>query len=346
MISVVLPAFNEQENIPQLYERLTACARTWNEPYEIIVVNDGSRDATLAMCASYAANDPCFKVLSFSRNFGHAAAITAGLRFSSGDLVAILDSDLQDPPEELVRFFAKCREGYDVVYAVRTKRKEGVFKRASYFIYYRLLASLATFDIPLDSGDFCVMSRRVVQTLNALPERNRFVRGLRSWIGFKQTGLEYERHARAAGEPKYTFRKLLNLALDGIFNFSYKPLRVITLTGIGVGALAMLAGLLFLTQYVGDITIAGYNPRQARGWTSLILAILFLSGTQLFGLGVLGEYLGRIFEETKDRPMFIVDTAVNLSIVPSPIEASPIATLPSGVSPINAASPRAEGREV
>ena len=240
MISVVLPAFNEQENIPHLYERLTACARTWNEPYEIIVVNDGSRDATLAMCASYAANDPCFKVLSFSRNFGHPAAITAGLRFSSGDLVAILDSDLQDPPEELVRFFAKCREGYDVVYAVRTKRKEGILKRASYFIYYRLLAALATFDIPLDSGDFCVMSRRVVQTLNALPERNRFVRGLRSWIGFRQTGLEYERHARAAGEPKYTFRKLLNLALDGIFNFSYKPLRVITLTGIGVGALAML----------------------------------------------------------------------------------------------------------
>ena len=238
-----------------------------------------------------------------------------------------------------MRFFAKCREGYDVVYAVRTKRKEGIFKRASYFIYYRVLASLATFDIPLDSGDFCVMSRRVVQTLNALPERNRFVRGLRSWIGFKQTGLEYERHARAAGEPKYTFRKLINLALDGIFNFSYKPLRVITLTGIAVGALAIFAGLLFLTQYLGNITIAGYNPRQARGWTSLILAILFLSGTQLFGLGVLGEYLGRIFEETKDRPMFIVDAAVNLSTVPAPLDASPNAGLPGGASPVHAASP-------
>lgn len=323
MISVVLPAFNEQENIPQLYERLTSCARTWNEAYEIIVVDDGSRDGTLAMCASYAANDPRFKVLSFSRNFGHPAAITAGLRFSSGDLVAILDSDLQDPPEELARFFAKCREGYDVVYAVRTKRKESAIKRASYFVYYRLLAKLATFDIPLDSGDFCVMSRRVVQTLNALPERNRFVRGLRSWIGFRQIGLEYERHARAAGEPKYTFRRLLNLALDGIFNFSYKPLRVITLTGIAVGALAMLAGLLFLFQYLGNVTLLGYNPRQARGWTSLILAILFLSGTQLFGLGVLGEYLGRIFEETKDRPMFIVDTALNLNLVPSPSASSP-----------------------
>jgi len=324
MISVVLPAFNEQENIPQLYERLTACARTWNEPYEIIVVNDGSRDATLAMCASYAARDRSFKVLSFSRNFGHPAAITAGLQFASGDLVAILDSDLQDPPEELVRFFAKCREGYDVVYAVRTKRKEGIVKRASYFIYYRLLASLATFDIPLDSGDFCVVNRRVVQTLNALPERNRFVRGLRSWIGFRQIGLAYERHARAAGDPKYTFRKLLNLALDGIFNFSYKPLRVITLLGIGIGALAMLAGLLFLIQYLGDVTIAGYNPRQARGWTSLILSILFLSGTQLFALGVLGEYLGRVFEETKHRPMFIVDTALNLGVVPAPRDTSPI----------------------
>ena len=330
MISVVLPAFNEQENIPQLYERLTACARTWNEDYEIIVVNDGSRDGTLAMCASYAATDPRFKVLSFSRNFGHPAAITAGLRFSSGDIVAILDSDLQDPPEELARFFAKCREGYDVVYAVRTKRKEGPFRRASYFLYYRLLAKLATFDIPLDSGDFCVMSRRVVQTLNALPERNRFVRGLRSWIGFKQIGLQYERHARAAGEPKYTFRKLINLALDGIFNFSYKPLRVITLSGLAVGALAMFAGLVFLVQYLGDITILGYNPRQARGWTSLILAILFLSGTQLFGIGMLGEYLGRIFEETKERPMFIVDTALNLNIVPS----------------TNASSPRAETSDI
>lgn len=345
MISVVLPAFNEQDNVPQLYERLTTCARTWNEPYEILVVNDGSRDATLEMCASYAAHDPCFKVLGFSRNFGHAAAITAGLRFASGDLVAILDSDLQDPPEELVRFFAKCREGYDVVYAVRTKRKEGALKRASYFVYYRLLASLATFDIPLDSGDFCVMTRRVVETLNALPERNRFVRGLRSWIGFRQTGLAYERQARAAGEPKYTFGKLLNLALDGIFNFSYKPLRVITLTGIGIGVLAMLAGLLFLIQYLGDITIAGYNPRQARGWTSLILAILFLSGTQLFGLGVLGEYLGRIFEETKDRPMFIVDTAVNLPIVPAPLDPRPITALAAGDPPVAAAPQPGERTE-
>jgi dolichol-phosphate mannosyltransferase len=192
-----------------------------------------------------------------------------------------------------------------------------VLKRASYFIYYRVLAALATFDIPLDSGDFCVMSRRVVLTLNALPERNRFVRGLRSWIGFTQTGLEYERHARAAGEPKYTFAKLTNLALDGIFNFSYKPLRVITLTGIAVGMFAMFAGLWFLIQYVGNITIAGYNPRQGRGWTSLILAILFLSATQLFGLGVLGEYLGRLFEETKNRPMFIVETALNIDVTPA-----------------------------
>jgi polyisoprenyl-phosphate glycosyltransferase len=279
-------------------------------------VDDGSRDNTLDVAEELAGRDPRWKVVSLSRNFGHQPAVTAGLHFARGDIVAIIDADLQDPPEELPRFFAKCREGFDVVYAIRTKRKEGLFKRAAYKVYYRLLASLANIEIPLDSGDFCVMSRRVVDALNALPERNRFLRGLRSWLGFRQTGLAYERHARAAGAPKYTFRKLLNLALDGIMNFSSRPLRLIAVGGFLLAALAVVLAVFVFVQYVADWTILGYNPRQQRGWASLMLAILFLAGAQLFSLGILGEYVGRLFEEIKGRPVFLVKHTVNLDAPP------------------------------
>jgi len=316
MISVLVPAFNEQENLDTLHQRLTASARTWGEPYEIVVVDDGSRDATPEMCARIAAADPHFKVVTFARNFGHQAAVTAALEHCSGDIVAVIDADLQDPPEELHRFIAKCREGHDVVYAIRTKRKEGPLKRVAYFVYYRLLASLAAIDIPLDAGDFCVMSRRAVDELNALPERRRFVRGLRSWIGFSQIGLPYERAARAAGAPKYTFSKLVTLALDGIFNFSYKPLRIIAIMGIGIGLLSLAAGVVFFLQYVTDTTVLGYNPRQARGWTSLILAVLFMAGVQLFSIGILGEYLGRLFDEAKQRPVYVVRRRLNVQAPP------------------------------
>jgi len=312
MISVVVPAYNEEAGIAQLYERLTTAATDWDEDYEILLVNDGSCDGTLSACAERAALDVRFKVICLARNFGHQAAITAGLQHAAGDLVAIIDADLQDPPEELGRFFAKCREGYDVVYAVRTKRKETLLKRACYHAYYRALSALATIDIPLDAGDFCVLSRRAVDMLNALPERNRFVRGLRTWIGFRQIGLRYERQPRAAGEPKYTFGKLVNLAFDGIINFSYKPLRVITIAGALVGALAFVFGAIFFVQYVTDTSIFGYNPRAARGWTSIILAVLLLSGTQLLSLGILGEYIGRLFEETKQRPLFVVGSTLNM----------------------------------
>lgn len=312
MISIVVPAYNEEAGIAQLYERLTAAAASWNEEYEILLVNDGSSDGTLPACADFAACDPRFKVICLARNFGHQAAITAGLHYAVGDLVAIIDADLQDPPEELGRFFAKCREGYDVAYAIRTKRKEPLIKRACYFVYYRALSALATIDIPLDAGDFCVLSRRAVDLLNVLPERNRFVRGLRTWIGLRQIGLSYERQPRAAGQPKYTFGRLLNLAFDGIINFSYKPLRVITIAGALVGGLAFLFGAIFFVQYVTDTAILGYNPRAARGWTSLILAVLFLSGTQLLSLGILGEYIGRLFEETKQRPLYVVGATLNL----------------------------------
>ena len=223
-----------------------------------------------------------------------------------------MDADLQDPPEELGRFFQKVREGYDVVYAIREKRKESFLKRSAYYIYYRALRFLATIDIPLDSGDFCVMSRRALDTLNALPERNRFVRGLRTWIGYRQIGLPYERQARAAGTPKYTLRSLTNLALDGVINFSYKPLRVIGLTGMVIGVFAIVAGVVVFFMSITDTKLFGYTPRAAPGWTSLILAILFLSAIQLFGLGIMGEYVGRLFEETKRRPPYLIESSVNL----------------------------------
>jgi glycosyltransferase involved in cell wall biosynthesis len=311
MISVIIPAFNEEAGIQALYTRLTAAAAAWGEEYEIILVDDGSRDRSLEICLRISVQDPRFRVLSFSRNFGHQAAVSAGLQYCSGDVAAVIDADLQDPPEELIRFIERCREGFDVVYAIRTKRKEGILKRASYFLYYRLLKHLAALDIPLDAGDFCVMSRPVLDSLNSLPERNRFVRGLRTWVGYRQTGLAYERHARQSGEPKYTFSKLLRLAMDGIINFSYKPLQLILMFGLVVGFFTVLAGVVVGFLFLSNTAVFGYNPRQVRGWTSLALAVSLLSGMQLISLGLLGEYLGRVFEEVKSRPAFIIRRKLN-----------------------------------
>jgi polyisoprenyl-phosphate glycosyltransferase len=307
MISVVIPIYNEAAGIQALYERLAKCSESWGEDFEIVLVNDGSRDRTEELCEALVRQDPRLKLVSFTRNFGHQAAVTAGLCYSSGDIVAVIDADLQDPPEELVRFIKKCREGYDVVYAIRRKRKEGFLKRLGYWCYYRFLAFLADIEIPLDTGDFCVMSRRVVASLNALPERNRFIRGLRVWLGYRQIGLEYERDARQFGVPKYTLAKLVTLATDGLINFSFKPLRIAMLLGLLVGTGAFLLGLFVLYQYITDTTIFGYNPRQARGWTSIIISLLFLSSSQLIGIGIIGEYLGRLYNEMKGRPNYLVD---------------------------------------
>jgi polyisoprenyl-phosphate glycosyltransferase len=306
MISVVVPALNEEETIAELHRRVTLAAQQWGEDHELLVVDDGSTDGTLAALERLAAADPRLRVVSLTRNFGHQAAVTAGLHHARGSIVCVLDADLQDPPEDILPFINRVREGMDVVYAVRRKRKEGAIKRASYFLYYRILRRIATLDIPLDAGDFCVMNADVVRAINALPERNRFVRGLRTWVGFRQEGMAYERSARFAGEPKYTFFRLLRLAMDGIVNFSYRPLQLIMLLGMTVGALAFALGVVVLVQYLGDYTIAGYNPRQARGWTSLVLTLLFSSAVQLFCLGILGEYLGRLFEEAKRRPVYLV----------------------------------------
>jgi dolichol-phosphate mannosyltransferase len=316
MISVVVPAYNETAVIRVLYSRVAAAAAAWGDDWELLIVDDGSSDNTFDLCMQIASGDPRVKVLRFARNFGHQAAVTAGLFYATGEIIAVIDADLQDPPEQLIRFIDKCREGYDVVYAIRTERKEGPLKRFAYHFYYRLLKRLASIDIPLDSGDFCVLSRRVLDAMNALPERNRFVRGLRSWVGYRQVGLAYERQARLAGDVKYTFSKLVKLGLDGVFNFSYKPLHLLVLFGLALGTLSILGGFLVFLQYVTNTTVFGYNPRSAVGWTSSMIAMLFIAGVQLFGMGLLGEYIGRIFEEIKARPVYIVECAVNIKAQP------------------------------
>lgn len=306
MISIVIPCFNEQEVLPQLHARLSVVAESWGESYEVILVDDGSADATWEIIERFHEGDGRWKAIRFARNFGHQTAISAGIHHACGDCVIIMDADLQDPPEQLHRFIEKWQEGYEVVYGIRATRKENVVKRASYKAFYRVLKRLADIDIPLDSGDFCLMDRKVVDLLKAMPERHRFVRGLRSWVGFRQVGVEYARSARAAGEVKYTFRKLVNLAYDGIFSFSTAPLRLATYFGFITAFLALLGTVFTIMQriFVEWFTEKGFPF--VPGYYTTISVILFLGGVQLICIGVLGEYLGRIYDEVKGRPLWTI----------------------------------------
>lgn len=312
MISIVVPVLNESENIEQLYASISSAATAWNDHWELIVIDDGSTDNSFTLLRNLHEHDSRVRAIRFSRNFGHQAAVSAGLRCVSGDCAVVMDADLQDPPDVVEQFLQKWREGFDVVYATRTKRKEGPLKRVSYWAFYRLLAGLSTVPIPLDSGDFCVMSRRVVDHLNALPERNRFIRGLRAWVGFRQVGLSYERAPRARGRAKYTFPKLLRLAFDGIINFSYRPLQLASAVGFLVAGFSLAGAVVFISSRVLQFPLFGARPEDVPGWTSLILAVLFLGGIQLVSLGILGEYVARIFDEVKQRPNHVVDDTVGL----------------------------------
>jgi glycosyltransferase involved in cell wall biosynthesis len=298
-LSVVMPVFNEQENLIALHTRLSGVLKQTGLSYEIIFVDDGSRDGSLELLRDFAADDPYVLVVELARNFGHQVAISAGLDHARGNGVIIMDSDLQDPPEALPQFIAKWREGHDVVYAIRAQRKEHWLKRTAYAAFYRLLQRVANIDIPLDAGDFCIMDRRVVDLLVGMPERNRFMRGIRSWVGLDQVGLAYERHARQAGKPKFTFVRLVYLALDGLISFSYVPLRVITMLGFCVSLLSIVLAVFYAIK---KLTV-GLNPP---GFATLIVAIFFLAGMQLITIGVIGEYVGRIFEEVKRRPLYVV----------------------------------------
>jgi polyisoprenyl-phosphate glycosyltransferase len=308
LLSIVLPAYNEQDVLPMTHSRFTGVGPVLAEmglDYELVLVNDGSRDATASMLDEMASKDPHVRAVHLTRNFGHQAAITAGLNVARGDVVAIMDCDLQDPPEVLPSFIAKWREGNQVVFAVRRKRKEWFGKRFAYWAFYRLMAAVAELKIPLDSGDFCLMDRSAVDLLNSLPERQRFVRGLRTWVGLKQVGVEYERDARAAGVPQYTFRKLLKLAADGLVSFSGVPLRFVTRLGVVCAMLAMI----FMVWVVidGYFKFTGFQ----RGWPSLAALILFVSSVQMISLGIIGEYLSRIFLEVKGRPTYMIGSIVD-----------------------------------
>jgi glycosyltransferase involved in cell wall biosynthesis len=297
-LSIVIPVYDEEPNLPMLYSRLTGVLAEVGASYEVVFVDDGSRDESIEVLHQLTTQDRRVVVVELARNFGHQIAISAGLDHSRGRAVIIMDADLQDPPEVLPQFIAKWREGYDVVYAVRERRKEGRLKRMAYAAFYRLLQRVADIEIPLDAGDFCIMDRRVVDLLVSMPERNRFVRGIRSWVGFKQVGLPYERDARYAGRPKYTFSRLVYLALDGLVSFSYLPLRLITMLGFAVSLVSIVMAVFY---FVKRLT-SGLNPP---GFATLVVAILFLAGVQLITMGVIGEYVGRIFEEVKQRPLYV-----------------------------------------
>ncbi|NMC61611.1 MAG: glycosyltransferase family 2 protein [SAR324 cluster bacterium] len=312
MISIVIPVFNEELNIPILLARLEKASATWGDSYEIIFVDDGSIDLTATLLEAANVSNPCVKLISLSRNFGQQIAISAGLAYATGDAVVIMDADLQDPPEIVHEFLEKWRQGYHVVYGIRRKRKEGKLIRLCYWWFYRLLGQLSNIQIPVDSGDFCVMDRRVVDELKRLPERNRFLRGLRSWVGFKQIGIEFERDARLLGEIKYTIKRLLQLALDGLVSFSHKPLKIIGLAGFLLSMSSFVALSVFFIASVSGVKILGHTPRDFPGYTTLTLAVLLLGGVQLLSLWIIGEYIGRIFDEVKQRPMFITKRTVGL----------------------------------
>lgn len=299
-LSVAIPLHNEALGVAELLRRVDAVLdEVPGGPHEIVLVDDGSTDGTLPLLEAAAHSNPRLVIVALSRNFGHQAALSAALDFVTGDLVVAMDGDLQDRPEAIPALLAKQQEGYDVVYAQRVKRKESWPLRLSYFAFYRLMASLSDTRLPLDSGDFALMSRRVVEEMRAAPERHRYLRGLRSWVGFRQTGLVVERDERFAGATHYGPLKLLKLASDGIFSFSIVPLRAAAM--LGLIAILISAAFSLYTLYARLLL-----HRTPVGFTSLMLFVAFLTGVQLFFLGIIGEYVGRIYQETKRRPIYVL----------------------------------------
>ena len=299
-ISIVAPLYNETDSFPYLVARLNAVMDASPLTIEVVLIDDGSRDDTAALMQRVALTDGRYQCVFLSRNYGHQVALTAGMAAACAtEALFIIDGDLQDPPELLAKFYEKLREGYDVVYAVRKKRKERWFKQIAYSIFYRLMRSIAYIEIPLDSGDFSLISRRVADVLRQMPEESRFIRGMRSWIGFRQIGVEYERDARQAGESKYSFKMLRKLAYNGIFNFSEYPVKLVTRLGLITFGMAML----YLLQTLIKKYVYGDVPQ---GFTALLFVIILFSGVQLIALGMIGEYVLRIFFQTKGRPLYVI----------------------------------------
>lgn len=302
LLSIVVPCYNEEDVIAEMVTRLQGfCSQLELFKVELIFVDDGSQDNTREVLKSFAAKDSRIKIIGFARNFGHQIAVTAGIDAANGDAVVLIDADLQDPPEVIHQMIKKWHQGFDVVYGTRTKREgESAYKLATARVFYRLLNWLSDVPIPLDTGDFRLMSRSVVDTLRSMPERDRFIRGMVSWVGFRQTSLPYKREKRFAGKSKYPLRKMLYFATDGIFSFSKKPLRL----SVGLGFLcAILALLGAVYVIIGRLLI----PDWVRGWAGIMVTMLFLGGVQLISIGILGEYIGRIYHEIKRRPLYVAD---------------------------------------
>lgn len=305
-VCVVIPCYNEEAVLPQLFERLTKAAEGWEVSWNVLCVDDGSRDGTWSLLQAQSQKDPRWQAVQLSRNFGHQPAVAAGLEFAQGDAVVVMDADMQDPPEVVGQFIKKWQEGYDVVYAIRTKRKDSLFRRAAYWGFYRLISKLVDFNLPLDTGDFCIMDRKVVETLKKMPERTRYIRGLRAWAGFRQTGLSYERGVRAAGTTKYNIAKMMKLASNGIFSFSTVPLKTVSALGLWISLLAF-AGIIFtLLQKIFREPFADWGLTPVPGYATIVMSVLFIGGVQLVCLGVIGEYIGRIYDEVKGRPTYII----------------------------------------
>jgi glycosyltransferase involved in cell wall biosynthesis len=312
-LSLVVPVFNEEATLPELRGRLSEILPLVGGETEVILVNDGSRDATPELVSGICREDARFRGIHFSRNFGHQAAVAAGLRYSRGRAVVVMDADLQDPPQLVLSLLQKWREGYEVVYARHTRRdREGLLKRLFAFGYYRVLQRVAQHDVPSDTGDSCLMDRRVVDLLNTMPERNRYIRGLRAWVGFRQTAVDFERPGRFAGEPKYTFRKSLSLAVNGIISLSKAPLRIATWFGLMVSLTSFVLAVAFVIE---KLTV-GF---EIRGWASTVVIILFLGGVQLLTIGIIGEYISRIYDEVKQRPLFVVRELENIEAQPAAV---------------------------
>jgi polyisoprenyl-phosphate glycosyltransferase len=301
LVSVVVPCFNEQEVLRKTNQQLTVALEQMPVKFEIIYVDDGSADSTPEMLREIASHDERIRVVRFSRNFGHQMAITAGLEHASGDAVVVIDADLQDPPQVILEFVQKWMEGYDVAYGVRSEREgETAFKLWTAKLFYRCIDRLSDTRIPLDTGDFRLMDRRVVDALLSMPERDRFVRGMVSWLGFSQVAVPYRRAARTAGVTKFSFFKMLRFAMDGVFSFSIVPLRLATWTGFTASGIAILGILTAVVERI--LGVSGL----VKGWASVMIAVLFIGGVQLICIGIIGEYVGRIYGESKRRPLYVL----------------------------------------
>ncbi len=308
-ISIIVPCFNEAEVLPHLFRRLATAATAWGLDFEVICVDDGSNDGTWEVLRAQHEADPRWRCLSFARNFGHEVAVCAGLSYAGGDAAVIMDADLQDPPEEITGLLAKWREGFEVVVAVRERRQDPLLKRALAWGFYRLIARLSPISIPSDAGEFCLLDRKVVDVINSLPERNRYLRGLRSWCGFRQASVGFQRGPRAAGHPHYDLRRSFRLAMDGVFSFSAVPLRLATYLGFAVSTFAFIG--IVLSFFEGSF--ARSSPKAGFGFSRTAIALTLLGGVQLICLGILGEYVMRIYDEVKGRPLWVIRDSVGLA---------------------------------